>query len=147
MISSLNVGCLLDLRTRNIQRWWGKFSRPYHGPAFCVPGVWVVKAARKYWVLVKFSVNEYAWKIKSSKSSLENIYFLPIYVSAGNQKPEELCLLLLWKIERTFQAITHGLLDSSSSSPLLVKSLGKYSSLVPRYLFREGLHNFAECFF
>lgn len=54
--------------------------------------------------------------------------------------------LLLWKIEGTFQAITHGLRNSNSSNPLRVKSLEKYSILVPRHLFREGLHNSLSAF-
>lgn len=63
-------------------------------------------------------------------------------LSVRNQKN----CLLLWKIEGTFQAITHGLLNSNSSNPLRVKSLEKYSSLVPRHLFREGLHNSLSAF-
>lgn len=57
-----------------------------------------------------------------------------IYVSAGRNQN----CLLLWKIEGTFQAITHGLRNSNSSNPLWVKSLENYSSLLPRHLFREG---------
>lgn len=70
------------------------------------------------------------------------------YVSAGNQKPEELFAITL-KDRRNFlgchswalKSSSPRLLKTSSSSPLRVKSFENYPSLVLKYLFREGLHN------
>ena len=67
----------------------------------------------------------YEWicwkKSRSSKRNLVSLYFLQIYVSAGSQKPEE--LLLLSKIEGTFQAITHRLLNSNTQMPFGLRAL------------------------
>lgn len=70
------------------------------------------------------------------------------YVSAGNQKPEELFAITL-NDRRNFlgchswalKSSSPRLLKTSSSSPLRVNCFENYPSLVLKYLFREGLHN------